>query len=57
MSDDIVAVLLRSKVIGGGDDLLDNWRAYVSPRELLKHTLDNTAAALVFTQKKHLVLD
>ena len=57
MSDDIVAVLLRSKVICCGDDLLDNWHVYIGSRELLKHTLDNTAAAFVFTQKKHLVLN
>ena len=57
MRDDVVTVLLWSEVIGGGDYFLDNWRVYVGPRELLKHALDNSAAALVLAQQKDLVLD
>ena len=57
MSDDVVTVLLWSEVIGGGDYFLDNWRVYVGPRELLKHALDYSAAALVLAQQKDLVLD
>ena len=57
MSDDVVTVLLRSKVVGSCNDFLDNWRVYVGPRELLKHALDNSASALVLAQQKDLVLD
>ena len=50
MSDDVVTVLLRSKVVGSCNDFLDNWCVYVGPRELLKHALDNAAATLVLAQ-------
>lgn len=55
MGDHIVAILLRCQIIGGGDDFLNDRNFNITPRELLEHTLDHTAASLVLAEQKDLV--
>ena len=48
--DHIVTILLRSEVICGSDDLLDDWHVDVTSGKLLQHALNDTTATLVLAE-------